>query len=267
MSTSLAGRVAVVTGAASGVGEAVAQRLAQSGAAVVILDVNRDGAEAAAQRIRAEGGTATAYRLDVAKEQEWDAFDPWLRDTHGGLHIFVGNAGVFDVRKVEDTSLEQWSRLVRVNLDGVFLGTRTAVRIMKDTPTVDAALHSIVNVSSIGGIIGAAFGSAYHATKGGVRLFTKSVALECGALKYPIRANTVHPGTTETPMADVLFRDRAEMTGSTEADVRANLVNLVPLGRLAVPNDVAGAVVFLAGPDANFITGSELVVDGGFTAR
>lgn len=267
MSESLGGRTAVVTGAASGVGEAIALRLARSGAFVVALDLDLEGAEAVARRIREDGGTAAAYRLDVSSEQEWEAFDPWLREHHGGLHVFVGNAGVFDVRKLEDTSLEQWTRLVRVNLDGVFLGTRTAVRIMKDTPTVGANSHSIVNVSSVGGIIGAPYSSAYHMTKGGVRLFTKSVALECGLLKYPIRANTVHPGTTETPMAGQLFRDRAAMAGSTEADVRADLVRLVPLGRLGKPGDVAGAVAFLSGPEANFITGSEMVIDGGFTAH
>lgn len=267
MAESLAGRVAVVTGAAQGVGEAIALRLARSGATVVVVDLNLARAEEVVRRIRDAGGAGAPYRLDVVDEAAWEAFEPWLRRTYGGLHVFVGNAGVFDCRKVEDTSLDQWTRMVRVNLDGVFLGTRTAIRVMKDTPVIDGVLHSIVNVSSIGGIIGAPYGAAYHATKGGVRLLTKSVALECGALNYPIRANTVHPGTTETPMGDQLFRDRAAMTGKTETDVRADLVRLFALGRLGQPDDVAGAVAFLAGADANFMTGSELVVDGGFTAR
>lgn len=267
MSKLLTGRTAVVTGAASGVGDAIASRLAQSGAHVVGLDLNLEGLEALVQRIREGGGAADAYRLDVSSEQEWEGFDPWFRSRYGGLHVFVGNAGIFDVRRLEDTSLEQWTRLVRVNLDGVFLGTRTAVRIMKDTPIIEGCLHAIVNVSSIGAMIGAPYGATYHMTKGGVRLFTKSVALECGALGYPIRANTIHPGTTETPMGNQLFRDRAAITGSTEEEVRANLVRLFPLGRLGRPDDIAGAVAFMAGPDANFMTGSELVIDGGFTAR
>ncbi len=267
MSGSLNGRTAVVTGAASGVGEAVAVRLARSGAKVVALDLDSEKLEAVTQRIRDDGGMASAYRLDVSDEREWETFDPWLRATHGGLHVFVGNAGIFDVRKVEDTTLEQWTRLVRVNLDGIFLGTRTAVRIMKDTPVVEGTTHSIVNISSVGGIIGAPYGSAYHATKGGIRLFTKSVALECGLLKYPIRANTVHPGPTETPMGGQLLRDRAALTGSAETDVHADLLRLVPLGRLGQPDDIAGAVAFLSGPEAGFMTGSEMIVDGGFTAR
>ena len=267
MSSLLAGRTAIVTGAASGVGEAIASRLAQSGARVIGLDVNLGGLEALVQRIREGGGAADAYRLDVSSEEEWEAFDPWFRSRYGGLHVFVGNAGIFDVRRLEDTSLDQWTKLIRINLDGVFLGTRTAVRLMKETPVLDGCLHAIINVSSIGAMIGAPFGSTYHMTKAGVRLFTKSVALECGALGYPIRANTVHPGTTETPMGSQLFRDRATITGSTEEEVRAGLVRLFPLGRLGQPDDVAGAVVFLAGPDANFMTGTELIIDGGFTAR
>lgn len=267
MADFLSGRTAAVTGAASGVGEAIAVRLARAGASVVALDLNEEGLERVVRRIRDGGGQAAAHRLDVSSERDWEAFDPWLRANHGGLHTFVGNAGVFDVRKVEDTTLDQWSRMVSVNLDGVFLGTRTALRVMKDTPAAGGAAHAIVNVSSIGGIIGAAYGAAYHATKGGVRLFTKSVALECAALNYPIRANTVHPGTTETPMMSQLFRDRAAIAASTEADVRADLLRLVPLGRLGQPGDIAGVVAFLAGPDAEFMTGSEVVVDGGFTAR
>lgn len=267
MSKCLTGRTAVVTGAASGVGKAIALRLAREGATIIALDLDLDGAETVVREMQENGNAAASYRLDVSREEEWEAFDPWLRENYGGLHVFVGNAGVFDVRKVEDTSLKQWSRLTRVNLDGIFLGTRTAVRIMKETPTVNGSLHSIINVSSVGGIVGAPYGSAYHATKGGVRLFTKSVALECGLLKYPIRANTVHPATTETSMGSQLFRDRAAMVGSTEADVRADLVRLIPLGRLGRPDDIAGAVAFLSGPDASFMTGMEMVIDGGFTAR
>lgn len=267
MAKTLLGRTAAVTGAASGMGEAIAFRLAREGAHVIALDRDGDGATAVAERIAADGGTATAYRLDVSNEQEWEDFEPWLRAERGGLHVFVGNAAIFDYRRLEDTTLAQWTRLVRVNLDGVFLGTRTAVRIMKGTPTIDGHLHAVVNVSSTGGIIGAPYASTYHMSKGGVRLFTKSVALECGLLGYPIRANTVHPGTTDTPMGAQLFRDRAAMIGSTEEEIRADMVKLFPLGRLGRPADVAGAVAFLAGPDADFMTGSELVVDGGFTAR
>lgn len=264
----LDGRTAIVTGAGSGMGEAIARRFAQAGAHVLIVDHNEAAAESVASAVRDDGGEATAHAMDVTDEGAWASLEQRLT-ANGGLHVLVSNAAIFAYGKIEDASLEEWRRVCKVNLDGVFLGTRMAIRVMKETPKVDGAMHSIINISSIGGIIGAPYAAAYHTTKGGVRLFSKGAALECALLKYPIRVNSLHPGTTETPMGNQLFTWRAGIgdIGTDVDTVRAEMVKVFPLGRFARPEDMVGPALFLASPDSDYMTGSEVVVDGGMTAR
>jgi NAD(P)-dependent dehydrogenase (short-subunit alcohol dehydrogenase family) len=259
----LDGRVALVTGAGQGIGAAIAAELTDAGALVVLCDRNREAVEATAARLP----HAEARTMDVARVEDWDALRAYVHERHRGLHVLVNNAGIVAPGRTEDLSLDDWHRVHRVNVDGVFLGTQAALRLMRTTPPVDGALHAIVNMSSVVGIVGTPHGPAYPTTKAAVRHFTKCVALECAALGLPIRVNSVHPGLTETPMQQQVLRNRVACGQvADEAAARAFFEAELPLGRLARPIDVARAVRFLAGPDADFMTGSELVVDGGLSA-
>ena len=259
----LDGRTALVTGAAQGIGAAIAAELSAAGAVVVLCDRNRELVERTAARLPG----AEARTLDVSRVGDWDATRAYMRDRHGGLHVLVNNAGIVAPGATEELSLAAWRRVHRVNVDGVFLGTQAAMRLMRDTPPVGGALHSIVNMSSVVGIVGTPHGAAYPTTKAAVRHFTKCVALECAALGLPIRVNSVHPGLTESPMQAQVMRNRVAHAGvEDEAAARAEFEAELPLGRLGRPEEIAAAVRFLAGPDSDFMTGAELVVDGGFAA-
>jgi 3(or 17)beta-hydroxysteroid dehydrogenase len=245
-------KVALVTGGASGIGFATAQLLAAEGARVVIGDL--DGA-AGARADAALGGRGTFLALDVTREDQWIAtIDAIVRD-FGGLDILVNNAGIALSQDFETTTLDDWRRLMAVNLDGVFLGCKHAVRVMK------ARGGAIVNLSSVAGLIGDPRLAAYCASRGGVRLLTKSVALHCARRGYGIRCNSVHPSFVDTPMLDgMLARAR------DPEKARAGYAAAAPLGRIAQPDDVARMILFLASDESAFTTGAEFVVDGGLTA-
>ncbi|HLH91896.1 MAG TPA: glucose 1-dehydrogenase [Xanthobacteraceae bacterium] len=246
-------KVALITGGASGIGLATAELMTQEGARVIIGDINRAGAERVAARL---GAGASFRALDVTREEDWiAATDAIVRD-HGRLDILVNNAGVALLKDIEVTSLEEWRGLMQINLDGVFLGCKHAVRVMKERGG-----GAIVNLSSVAGMIGHPQLTAYCASKGGVRLLTKSVALHCARRGYNIRCNSVHPSFAATPMLEGMLdiaRDREKM--------RASLANAAPLGRVARPDEVARTILFLASDESSFTTGAELAVDGGLTA-
>jgi 3(or 17)beta-hydroxysteroid dehydrogenase len=246
-------KVALVTGGASGIGLATAELMAEEGGKVVIGDIDRAAAERAVARL---GAAASFLPLDVTEEAQWiAATDAIVRD-HGCLDILVNNAGVALLKDIELTSLEEWRELMQINLDGVFLGCKQAVRTMKERGG-----GSIVNLSSVAGMIGHPQLTAYCASKGGVRLLTKSVALHCARRGYNIRCNSVHPSFAATPMLEGMLdiaRDREKM--------RASLANAAPLGRVAQPDEVARTILFLASDESSFTTGAELAVDGGLTA-
>ena len=247
----LEGRVALVTGGASGIGAAIAHRLAAEGAAVLVTDIQDDLGEKVVAAIRDEGGTAVFAHHDVSSEQEWQQVVDRARSELGGLDVLVNNAGMGDLATLEETSLADWEHTIGIDQTGVFLGMRTAAPLLK------ASGHgSVINISSIFGKIGG-FGTspAYHAAKGAVRLLTKNIALHWAP--DGVRVNSVHPGFIDTPIL-------AAVKGTEFETV---MTSATPLGRLGRPEEIAAGVAYLASDDASYVTGSELYIDGGYTAR
>ena len=246
-------KVALITGGASGIGLATSELLAAEGARVIIGDIDREAAESAVASI---GARAAFHPLDVTHEDDWIAVTDAIVRDHGRLDILVNNAGVVLLKDIEATTLAEWRDLMAVNHDGVFLGCKHAVRVMKERGG-----GAIFNISSVAGLIGHPALAAYCASKGGVRLLTKSVALHCARRGYNIRCNSVHPSFVDTPMLE-------GMLGLTDdpAKTRVGWSAAAPLGRLAQPAEVARTVLFLASDDSAFATGAELVIDGGMTA-
>ena len=247
----LDGRVALVTGAASGIGRATAERLAAEGAAVVVTDIQDELGEEVAKGIEAGGGRALFVHHDVTVAEDWQRAVATATEQYGRLDVLVNNAGMGDLLPIEDTTLEDYERTIAIDQTGVFLGMKLAAEALK------ASGHgSVVNISSIFGTSGG-FGSspAYHAAKGAVRTLTKNVALHWAT--EGVRVNSVHPGFIDTPILD--------QARGTEFETA--MLGLTPMGRLGRPEEVAAAVAYLAGDDATFVTGSELYVDGGYLAR
>jgi len=251
------GKVALVTGGRRGLGEASAVLLGREGAKVAITDRKADGADAVLNRISAAGGKAIFIQQDVAKEEDWRRTLDEVLKRFGRLDILVNNAGVGAGKNVEELTLDEWRWVMSVNLDGVFLGTKYAIGAMKKSGG-----GSIINMSSIEGMVGDRRLAAYDASKGGVRILTKSAALHCAKAGYNIRVNSLHPGFIDTPMVTGFVKAQGDA-----AAARKELEQLHPIGHLGEPDDVAYAVLYLASDESKFVTGSELVVDGGFTAQ
>ncbi|MBD0293192.1 MAG: glucose 1-dehydrogenase [Jiangellaceae bacterium] len=244
-------RVALVTGAASGIGHATAFRLAQEGAAVVVTDIEDEAGELTAKNIRDGGGRAVFVHHDVTSESEWQHAVETAAHEFGGLDILVNNAGHGDLATIEETSLEDYERTVSIDQTGVFLGMKVAASLLAQSPH-----GSVINISSIFGTSGG-FGTspAYHAAKGAVRTLTKNVALHW-AEKH-IRVNSIHPGFIDTPILEPARGTEFEQV----------MIDLTPMGRLGRPQEVAAGVAYLASDDASFVTGLELYIDGGYMAR
>jgi len=260
-------KVALVTGAAKGIGAACAAILARNGASVIVTDIAESEAGKVVAGIVKDGGAAEFMALDVTEEAQWQATIDAVVDRHGGLDVLVNNAGIAIVHSLLETSLEEWRRVHAVNLDSVFLGTRYAVEVMRPGGRSGRG-GSIINLSSVGGLIGAEGLTSYCSTKGAVRLFSKSVAVECGRAGYGIRVNSVHPGNTNTPMFQqelVDMRDKGVVDSIDEA--MQFYMDMQVLPEIGQPEDIASMVLFLASDAARFITGAEFVVDGGLTAQ
>ncbi|WP_370305083.1 glucose 1-dehydrogenase [Sinimarinibacterium flocculans] len=244
----------LVTGAARGIGLAVCERLIEEGARVMIADIDTAAGEAQAQRL---GERAVFQRLDVTRDAEWDAALDAIERRWGGVDVLVNNAGIALMGDIESTTPEQWQRTLDVNLTAVMLGTRKAVARMKGRG------GSIVNLASIEGLIGEPMALAYNAAKGGVRLFSKSAAIHCARAGYGIRINCICPGFIDTEMVrGAVGGLGAEAAGQFQQALMAR----VPMGRLGQPREIANAVLFAASDEASFMTGADLVVDGGHTA-
>ncbi len=252
-------KVAIVTGGAVGLGQACAQLLSKEGARVVLTDVNRTDGERTAQAIRDQGGDAQFLKHDVSQEDDWRRVIKECKDRHGRVDVLVNNAGVGKGCPPDEQTLEEWRWLMSINLDGVFLGTKHALIAMKGQKPSGG---SIVNLSSIEGIVGDPNLGAYNASKGGVRLYTKSVALYAAKNGLNVRVNSVHPGYIWTPMVENYLAAH----GDVEEGRRA-LDALHPIGHVGEPNDIAYGVLYLASDESKFVTGSELVIDGGYTAQ
>jgi len=253
--TRLKNKVAIVTGGSLGLGRATCLLLAREGASVLVTDVrDADGANVVAE-IKEAGGSAAYLHHDVSSEDDWiQAVDTAL-STFGSLTILVNNAGIAIPGNAAETPLADWRKLMSINLDGVFLGVKHGIRGIKQ----GGKPGSIINLSSIEGLVGDPDLAAYNASKGGVRLLTKSAALHCAKTGTGIRVNSIHPGFIWTPMVS---------GGPGDAEARRQaLIALHPVGHLGEPDDIAWGVVYLASDESKFMTGSELVIDGGYTAQ
>jgi 3(or 17)beta-hydroxysteroid dehydrogenase len=254
------GKVALVTGASSGLGEAIARLLAKHGATVVLADLNEATGKRVLRDIKYAGGDGLFVKLDVVDEAQWIGVMAKIKKKFGQLNVAINCAGTNIARSFPtDTTLAEWRGLMAVNLDGVFLGTKHAVAVMRDRKPVNG---SIINVSSVMGLVGFAEIAAYNASKGGVRLYSKSVAISCAEKGLNVRVNTVHPGFIDTPL---LRKSMARFDDPREANRIYNA--LQPVGHIGTPEDVAYGVLYLASDESKFVTGSELVIDGGYTAR
>ncbi len=256
-------KVALVTGAARGIGAASARLLAREGAAVVLTDIDVEPANRITEEILAEGGRAIALRHDVVDEAQWQSVFDHSRDAFGAVSVLVNNAGIVpNGDHVEEMSLEAWRHVMAVDLDSVFLGCKHGVRAMK------AGGGSIINVSSVMGLVGNPGSGPYNAAKGGVRLLSKVVALECAQNQYPIRVNSIHPGYIKTSLVMDGVTDIATRQGEQTPEEVLDAITLRhPVGRMGEASEIANAILFLASDESSFVTGSEIVVDGGYTAQ
>ena len=257
----VAGKFALVSGAASGSGAACARLLARQGAQVMLVDLNDDLGQGVVDDIRVAGGTAEYAHHNVVDEQAWIALMARIKATFGGLNIAVNCAGtsVTELTFPTQTTIDEWRRINSVNLDGTFLATKHELALMMETSPV---IGSIINISSVLGIVGQPGIAAYNASKGGVRLYSKSVALSCAKERINVRVNTIHPGFIRTPLLEQSIR----RYGDAEAG-RVFYDNLQPIGHLGEPEDIAMGALYLASDESRFVTGAELGIDGGYTAQ
>jgi NAD(P)-dependent dehydrogenase (short-subunit alcohol dehydrogenase family) len=255
------GKVALITGGAQGLGEAAARMLVREGARVAITDVNLVGAEKVAHSLNeARKDTAIAIAHDVTKESDWQHALAETEKKFGGLHVLVNNAGIGLTKDFLEVTLEEWRRVHAIDLDGVFLGCKLSIPLIEKTVKGRGLGGSIINISSISGIIAGHNMAAYNSAKAGVRHLSKSVALYCARRGHGIRSNSVHPVFIATPILDGLVQRYGR------EDAYAKLARQVPLGKIGEPNDIAYAVLYLASDESKFVTGSELKVDGGISA-
>jgi len=243
------GKVVVITGAGAGIGRATAALFAKNGAKVIVTDIKEPEGQETVEKIMAEGGEALFVAHDVASEEHWQRVLAAAKDRFGGIDVLVNNAGIYIIAPLAEITLEQWNRLFSINVTGVFLGAKHVVPYL-----AERGGGSIINLSSVAGLLGAAGHACYGASKGAVRILTKDLAAEFGAQN--IRANSIHPTYVKTAMADY----GAAMAGETLDQMGRDMS---VLGRLAEPEDVANVIVFLAADESRYLTGAEFVVDGG----
>ena len=251
MAERLNNKTILITGAANGQGEYESKLFAQEGASIILCDIDFERCEHTASIIKSLGGRAVACLLDVSKEHNWVSAIEMALETFGSLNVLVNNAGIYSRTPIVESSLKEFQKILDVNLNGVFLGTKHAIPAM-----IESGGGSIINISSTAGIVGNTGSGSYGASKGGVRSFTKYTAIQHA--KHNIRANSVHPGPIDTEMI-------SENISSSEG--RALSESKIPLGRIGDIKDVAMGVLYLASDESSFVTGAELIIDGGLTAH
>lgn len=247
----LENKVSIVTGGASGIGKAISILFAEEGSRVVVTDVNENEGLKVVEDIKQKDGEAIFIKHDVANEDEWERVIDQTLNQFGKWDVLVNNAGIGTLASIEEETLEQFRKIQSVNVESVFLGTKYAVLNMK----TNASKCSIINVSSILGLVGESMAVAYNSSKGAIRLLTKSAALHCAKSGYNIRVNSIHPGYIRTPMVEDAIEDLTPIEA------------LHPVGYLGDPMDIATGALYLASDESKFTTGSELVIDGGYTAQ
>ncbi len=264
----LQGRVAFISGGLRGIGLACAERFLAEGAEVVLSDLDAEDSDTATATLARLGQAASYVRANVTSEDDWVRAVQAVQERHGAVHILINNAGTDLTGAVETLKLEDWRKIMSVNVDGVFLGTKHFVPLLAASGAAVKGGASIINVSSIMGLVGMSEVSAYNASKGAVRLFTKSIALEFAQKKMPIRANSLHPGFVLTPLLNAGFQRWVDAGAAEKVqDLIDSMAATTPIGRLADPAELASAAFFLASSDSSYMTGAELVIDGGWTAQ
>ena len=264
----LRGKNAIVTGGAKGIGKSVCLALANAGANIHILDINKNEGQETEKEIAKLNVEVSFYQIDVADENSWIEFSNFLKNKKILIDILVNNAGIWIGKDIDNISLEEYQRLISINLTGVFLGIKYLVPFLTEAGEKTKFGSTIINLSSVAGLVGSQLDPLYSMTKGGITTFTKSMAIYFGKNKFPIRINQVHPGIIETDMGTQVYKARIsqnpEMT--TEESISAG-INQTPIGRLGTADEVAKTILFLSSDNSSFMTGSSLVVDGGLTAQ
>jgi len=259
----VSGKVALVTGGAIGIGRACALALSREGATVVVTDIQTTAGRECAAEIEKAGGETLFLEHDTTSEDAWIAVAAEIKARFGKLHILVNNAGIAVPGLVTEMSLADWKKQHAVNVEGVFLGVKHSLPLMRESGG-----GSIVNISSLAGLTGAPNLSSYCASKGAVRLFTKAVALECAAARDGVRCNSVHPGIIETAIWGAIGAGMPNVEpGANRLDLDAITALATPLGVKGYPEDIAEGVLYLASEESRYVTGTELVIDGGMFAR
>lgn len=268
MNFSLKDRVALVTGSGRGIGAAVARRLAEAGATLYLADLEPERTEALAKEIRSSGGDAHALTLDVTIEAKWATAIEEVEGRSDHLDILVNNAGIVVAKSVEETTIQEWQLMMKVNLEGAFIGVKAALPLMKESAKRTPFGGSIINMSSVSGIVGTANLAGYTASKGGLRFFSKSAAIEFARAGYRIRVNSVHPGLVEGATANLLFESSVASGLCRDIDeAQAYWTARYPVNRMARQLDIGNGVLYLASDESNYVTGTELVIDGGLSAQ
>ena len=259
---------AVITGGSKGIGKSVSLSLANAGAKVFILDIDEINGSSTVKQILNQKDKASFYKIDVSQEKEWDKFSKKLENENESIDILVNNAGIWLGKEINDVSMEEYQRLISINLTGVFLGIKYLTPFLIDAGKKSKYGSSIINLSSVAGLVGSQLDPLYSMTKGGITTFTKSMAIYFGKKKLPIRINQVHPGIIETEMGDQVSDARLKQNPNmTSEDSYLAGISQTPIGRLGTAEEVAKTILFLSSDESSFMTGSSLVVDGGLTAQ
>ena len=261
-------KTAIITGGSKGIGRSVCLSLSNAGASVLILDVDETNGQNLVDEILSNGHEASFYKMNVANENEWLTFITFLKEKNVLVDILINNAGIWLGKEIHDVTLDEYHQLISINLTGVFLGTKHLTPFLNDAGKNFKYGSTIVNLSSVAGLVGSQLDPLYSMTKGGITTFTKSMAIYYGKKKYPIRINQVHPGIIKTDMGAKVSNSRLiQNPNMTEDESNSAGISQTPLGRLGSADEVAKTILFLSSDESSFMTGSSLVVDGGLTAQ